>query len=83
MICSPNGSYIASSDDSGAVCVWGQNKTLLKIIRCHDESVQMVAFSSDSKIFLTACSLGNVRLFLTPDVINSKKLINVKIIFLE
>lgn len=60
---SPNGSYIISSDDSGTICVWGQNRNLLKVIRCHEEAVHTIAFSPDSSVLLTGCSLGNVRLF--------------------
>lgn len=27
---SPDGRFIVSSDDSGTVCVWGQNKTIVR-----------------------------------------------------
>lgn len=69
---SPDGTFIASSDDSGAVCVWGQNKNLLKIIRCHEETANVVAFSPNSKIILTACMLGNLRLFNVASILESK-----------
>uniref|UniRef100_A0A182PHG7 U-box domain-containing protein n=1 Tax=Anopheles epiroticus TaxID=199890 RepID=A0A182PHG7_9DIPT len=85
-IFSPNGSTIVSSDDSGSVCIWGQDKTLKwyvcfwsmlskssfpymsvyilsSHVKVHDEAVHTIAFSSDSDILLTACTLGNVRLY--------------------
>lgn len=70
---SPDGTYIASSDDTGAVCIFGQQKNLMKIIRCHEETVNVVAFSSNSKILLTACMLGNIRLFIISSELESKK----------
>lgn len=69
---SPNGLFIASSDDSGSVNIWGQNKNLIKIIRQHEEAVHAIAFSSDSKLLLTGCTLGNIRLFLTNEINESK-----------
>lgn len=35
---------------------------MLRLIRCHEEAVYTVAFTPDSRILLTACSLGNIRL---------------------
>ncbi|EDO63689.1 AGAP005577-PA [Anopheles gambiae str. PEST] len=62
-IFSPNGSTIVSSDDSGSICIWGQDKSLKGHVKVHDEAVHTMAFSSDSDILLTACTLGNVRLY--------------------
>uniref|UniRef100_A0A182NHR0 U-box domain-containing protein n=1 Tax=Anopheles dirus TaxID=7168 RepID=A0A182NHR0_9DIPT len=62
-IFSPNGSTIVSSDDNGSVCIWGQDKLLKSHVKVHDEAVHTIAFSSDSDILLTACTLGNVRLY--------------------
>lgn len=81
---SPDGMNIVGSDDSGAVCIWGQNKNVIRLyiiifmnetiliyliifiysrhIRCHEEAVHTVAYSPDSSILLTACTLGNIRL---------------------
>ncbi|KAJ6625922.1 WD repeat, SAM and U-box domain-containing protein 1 [Pseudolycoriella hygida] len=59
---SPDGSTIISSDDTGTVCVWGQNKNIIRLIRCHEESVHALSFSPDSNILLTGCTLGNLRL---------------------
>lgn len=33
-----------------------------RIIRCHEEAVHTVAFSPDSSVLLTACTLGNIRI---------------------
>lgn len=60
---SPNGSIIAAGDDSGHVCLWNQEKTLLASLQHHEEAIQALAFSHDSAIMMTGCSLGNVRLF--------------------
>ncbi|XP_052872485.1 WD repeat, SAM and U-box domain-containing protein 1-like [Anopheles cruzii] len=62
-IFSPNGVSIVGSDDSGSVCIWGQDRQLIRHVKVHDEAVHTMAFSSDSNIFLTACTLGNVRLY--------------------
>ncbi|XP_058121391.1 uncharacterized WD repeat-containing protein alr2800-like [Anopheles ziemanni] len=62
-IFSPNGATIVSSDDNGAICIWRQNKTLKCHVKVHDEAVHTIAFSSDSDILLTACTLGNMRLY--------------------
>lgn len=35
---------------------------LCRIIKRHDEAVHCLAFTPDSNILLTACSLGNIRL---------------------
>ncbi|XP_055621483.1 WD repeat, SAM and U-box domain-containing protein 1-like [Toxorhynchites rutilus septentrionalis] len=66
-IFSPNGEWIVSSDDSGSICVWGQNKSLKRHMRIHDEAIHTIAFSSDSSILLTACTLGNIRFFAVGD----------------
>jgi WD40 repeat protein len=52
---------------SGSICIWNQNKTLKKSLKFHEEAVHVLAFSSDSNIFLTACTMGNIRLFLIND----------------
>ncbi|XP_053673256.1 WD repeat, SAM and U-box domain-containing protein 1-like [Anopheles nili] len=62
-IFSPNGSTIVSSDDSGSICIWAQNKSLKGHMKVHDEAVHTMAFSSDSNILLSACTLGNLRLY--------------------
>lgn len=61
---SPDGSIIATTDDTGLICIFGQDKVLKKMIKgVHEETVPTLAFSKDSKIMLTACNMGNVRLF--------------------
>lgn len=61
---SPNSEYIATTDDSGLICVFGQDKILKKTIKnAHEESTLTLAFSKDSKIMVTACTLGNIRMF--------------------
>lgn len=61
---SPDGSVIATTDDTGTICVFGQNKSLkLTIKGVHEESIPTLTFSKDSRIMLTACSMGNVRMF--------------------
>lgn len=35
---------------------------ICRLIRCHEEAVHAIAFSPDSNILLTACTLGNIRL---------------------
>lgn len=61
---SPDGSIIATTDDTGLICVYGQDKILKKIIKgVHEEAVPTLAFSKDSKIMLTGCLMGNVRMF--------------------
>lgn len=61
---SPNSEFIVSTDDSGVICVFGQDKILKKSIKgAHEESTLTLAFSKDSKILLTACTLGNIRMF--------------------
>jgi hypothetical protein len=60
----PDGSVIATTDDTGMICVFGQDKVLKKTIKgVHEESTPTLAFSRDSKIMLTACTMGNVRFF--------------------
>lgn len=60
----PDGSCIASSDDTGTICIFGQDKNLKKTIKgVHEETIPTLAFSKDSKIMLTACTMGNVRMF--------------------
>jgi hypothetical protein len=55
---------IATTDDTGVICVFGQDKVLKKTIKgVHEESTQTLAFTRDSKIMLTACTMGNVRMF--------------------
>jgi len=57
---------IATTDDTGMICIFGQEKNLKKSIKgIHEESVPTLAFSKDSKIMLTGCTLGNCRLFFT------------------
>lgn len=51
----------------GTICIWNQNKTLKRTLKFHEEAVHTLAFSADSNIFLTACTLGNIRLFLIND----------------
>ncbi|KAL5286262.1 WDSUB1 family protein [Megaselia abdita] len=58
---SPNGDFIATADDSGTVCIWSQNKSLIKILRYHEETVYTVSFSPDSRILLSACNAGTIR----------------------
>lgn len=61
---SPDGSVIATTDDTGTICIFGQNKVLkLTIKGVHEESIPTLAFSKDSRIMLTACTMGNVRMF--------------------
>lgn len=61
---SPDGLIIATTDDTGLICIFGQDKTLKKMIKgVHEEAVTTLAFSKDSKIMLTACNMGNVRMF--------------------
>lgn len=59
---SPNGDVIAAGDDTGRICVWTQEKTLLATAQNHEEAIQALAFSHDSAIMLTGCSAGNIRL---------------------
>lgn len=60
----PDSSIIATTDDTGTICIFGQDKELKKVIKgVHEESIPTLAFSKDSKIMLTGCTLGNVRLF--------------------
>lgn len=66
---SPNGDYITSSDDSGNVCIYDQNKSMKKVFKNHEmESVPALAYSCDSKILMTACCLGNIRLYYLSDL---------------
>ena len=61
---SPDGSIITATDDTGLICIFGQDKILKKIIKgVHEEAVTTLAFTKDSKIMLTACNMGNVRMF--------------------
>lgn len=61
---SPDGSVIATTDDTGLICIFGQDKNLKKTIKgVHEETIPTLAFSKDSKIMLTACTMGNVRMF--------------------
>ncbi|XP_058827920.1 uncharacterized protein LOC131687848 isoform X2 [Topomyia yanbarensis] len=66
-IFSPNGALIVSSDDSGSICVWGQDKNLKRYMKIHDEAIHTIAFSSDSTVLLTACTLGNIRFYAVED----------------
>lgn len=63
---SPNSEYIVATDDSGVISVFGQDKLVKMAIKTvHEESTLTLAFSKDSKIMLTACTLGNIRMFDT------------------
>nr|XP_019557895.2 WD repeat, SAM and U-box domain-containing protein 1-like [Aedes albopictus]XP_029725429.1 WD repeat, SAM and U-box domain-containing protein 1-like [Aedes albopictus]XP_029725431.1 WD repeat, SAM and U-box domain-containing protein 1-like [Aedes albopictus] len=66
-IFSPNGASIVSSDDNGYICVWGPDKSLKRHMKIHDEAIHTMAFSSDSSILLTACTLGNIRFYAVED----------------
>ncbi|XP_058458730.1 WD repeat, SAM and U-box domain-containing protein 1-like isoform X2 [Malaya genurostris] len=66
-IFSPNGSSIVSADDSGSICVWGQDKNLKRHLKIHDEAIHTIAFSADSSVLLTACTLGNIRFYAVED----------------
>ncbi|KAL9700486.1 hypothetical protein quinque_003927 [Culex quinquefasciatus] len=66
-IFSPNGGSIVSSDDSGSICVWGFDKSLKRQMKIHDEAIHTIAFSSDSSVLLTACTLGNIRFYAVED----------------
>lgn len=47
----PDGSVIVTTDDTGNICIFGQNKTLKKTIKgIHEEAVPTLAFSKDSKV---------------------------------
>lgn len=47
----PDNSIIATTDDTGLICIFGQDKTMKKMIKgVHDESVPTLAFSRDSKV---------------------------------
>lgn len=35
---------------------------MFSLLRCHEEAVHTVAFTPDSQVLLTACTLGNIRL---------------------
>lgn len=60
----PDGSVIATTDDTGIICIFGQDKVLKKIIKgIHEETVPVLTFSKDSKLMLTACTAGNIRFF--------------------
>jgi WD40 repeat protein len=61
-------SLIATTDDSGLICVFGQDKLLKKSLKgFHEESVATLSFSRDSKVMLTGCTIGNIRIFLCAD----------------
>ncbi|GAB0093854.1 WD repeat, SAM and U-box domain-containing protein 1 [Sergentomyia squamirostris] len=70
---SPDGSSLVSSDDSGAICIWGQNHNFVSSIRFHEEAVHTMAFSPDSYVLLTGCNLGNLRFFAVEQPIESHK----------
>lgn len=51
-------------DDSGNICIFGRDKILKMTLKgIHEESVPTLTFSKDSMLMLTACTLGNVRIF--------------------
>lgn len=60
----PDGSVIATTDDTGIIAIFGQDKIEKKIIKgAHEETIPTLTFSKDSRIMLTACTMGNVRMF--------------------
>ncbi|KAG5670890.1 hypothetical protein PVAND_001122 [Polypedilum vanderplanki] len=62
----PDGSLIATTDDTGLICIFGQDKVLKKSIKgVHEETVPTLTFTKDSKVMLTGCTLGNMRMFFT------------------
>jgi len=66
-IFAPDGNSIITSDDYGWLCVFGQNKQLKKVLKgIHEESVPTLAFTKDSRVLLSACTMGNMR-FLAND----------------
>lgn len=61
---SPDSNGFATTDDTGTICIFNQDKALkLTIKGVHEESIPTLAFSKDSRIMLTACTMGNVRMF--------------------
>lgn len=36
-------------------------------MKIHDEAIHTIAFSSDSSVLLTACTLGNIRFYAVED----------------
>lgn len=47
----PDGSVIVTTDDTGNICIFGQNKILKKTIKgIHEEAVPTLTFSKDSKV---------------------------------
>jgi WD repeat, SAM and U-box domain-containing protein 1 len=62
----PDNSIIATTDDTGLISIFGQDKALKKTIKgVHEETIPTLAFSKDSKLMLSACTMGNVRIFFT------------------
>lgn len=44
--------------------MFGQDKLLKKSLKgIHEESVPTLTFSKDSKVMLTGCTMGNIRMF--------------------
>jgi hypothetical protein len=55
---------MSTVDDAGTICIFGQDKMIKMSLKgIHEESVPTLAFSKDSKIMLTACTMGNIRMF--------------------
>lgn len=62
----PDNSIIATTDDTGLISIFGQDKALKKTIKgVHDETIPTLTFSRDSKLMLSACTMGNIRIFFT------------------
>ena len=61
---SPNGNFVVSSDDAGCICIWGLDRTLKKHIKCHEGAIHSLAFSNDSNILFTACTSGNIKIYV-------------------
>lgn len=66
MAFSPDNSIITTTDDTGLICVFGQDRILKKSIKgIHEETVPTLAFTKDSTVMLTGCTIGNIRMFFT------------------
>ncbi|XP_055379742.1 uncharacterized WD repeat-containing protein alr3466-like [Condylostylus longicornis] len=59
---SPNGECIVAAGDCGTICIWNQDKNLVKTYHYHEETIYTMSFSSDSNILLTGCNDGQIRL---------------------
>ncbi|XP_056633756.1 WD repeat, SAM and U-box domain-containing protein 1-like [Diorhabda sublineata] len=71
---SPNSTLLITAGDNGAVCIWDLvHRSLIKTIFNHQGTTQALTFTPDSYYLVTACSLENIMIWNTEDLLDTTK----------